>query len=81
MNGPRLAQLETEISALPDEEQLWLLERLAHQLRIKAEPDPGLDRQLAAMAADPEIRNELRAIDEEFRSTERDGLGERDHGN
>ncbi|HEX9731665.1 MAG TPA: hypothetical protein VGG06_06710 [Thermoanaerobaculia bacterium] len=75
MNVPRLARLETEITALPDEEQLWLLEWLAHQLRLKAGPDPGVDRQLAAMAEDPEIRSELRAIDDEFRSTEMDGLG------
>jgi len=33
------------------------------------------ERELAAMAADSEIRNELKKIDKEFVVTEADGLG------
>ena len=37
-------------------------------------PD-DMEQALAAMAADPAVVRELRAIDEEFAATEGDGLG------
>jgi len=46
------------IDALNLTEQLWLLEHIAHQIRIKNE--------LAAMAQDPQIQFELAQIQQEF---------------
>ena len=50
------------IDALNLTEQLWLLEHIAHQIRIKNE--------LAAMAQDPQIQAELSQIQQEFTVTE-----------
>lgn len=74
MSTPHLAKLEDEISHLAGEEQLWLIERLAHRLRASRQSSAELGRQLAAMAADPQIARELRAIEEDFLGTESDGL-------
>ena len=49
-------------------EQLWLLEHIAHQIRIKNE--------LADMAQDPQIQTELLQIQQEFAVTDFDGLSE-----
>lgn len=74
-----LNEIEQKISQLSREEQLWLIERLVRRLREGAinhnssQPD-FFDAQLAAMANDPEIRAELKQIDEEFAITEADGL-------
>jgi len=73
-----LNELEQKVSLLSHEEQLWLIERLVRRLREgsnnnSSKPD-FFDDQLAAMANDPEIRAELRQIDEEFAITEADGL-------
>jgi hypothetical protein len=75
MNATRLEQLETEINALPLSDQLWLMERMARQIRGKA-INGGIEResQIAAMAADPQIQQELREIEAEFAGTEGDGL-------
>jgi hypothetical protein len=54
------------IDALNLTEQLWLLEHIAHQIRIKNE--------LVAMAQDPQIQAELIQIQKEFSVTEFDGL-------
>ncbi len=54
------------IDALNLTEQLWLLEHIEHQIRIKNE--------LAAMAHDPQIQAELIQIRKEFAITEFDGL-------
>ncbi len=75
MNMPRLTKIEKELIQLPYNEQLWLMERMARQLRDSSARFSEAEGQLAAMAADPEIVREVRAIDEEFRSTEMDGLG------
>ncbi len=75
MNLSRLQDLEQQIRTFSAEEQLWLIERLAHGLR--ANPPPGhspAEAALAAMASDPEIQQELRAIEHDFAVTERDGL-------
>jgi len=74
-----LPQIERSIETLPYDEQLQLIERLVHRLR-KRLPTNGnqqqseFERQLAAMANDPQIQAELKAIDEEFAGTESDGL-------
>ena len=74
MNFPALSQIEEHIAQLSLDEQLWLIARVAQRLRAQLVAQSPLDAQLAAMAADPEIQNELRAIAEEFASAEADGL-------
>ena len=74
-----LQELEQAIQALPWSEQLWLLEHLASQVREKAEATQRwtgaeLEAQLTAMAQDPAIQGELKAIAQEFAPTEADGL-------
>ncbi len=69
-----LGQLENEISLLPFEQQLWLVERVARRLRTHKIDGDEAERQLAAMASDPEIIAENRAIAKEFAITETDGL-------
>ena len=54
------------IDALNLTEQLWLLEHIAHQIRIRNE--------LVAMAQDPQIQAELSQIKQEFAVTDFDGL-------
>jgi hypothetical protein len=70
-----LDEIERQIAELPRTEQLWLIERLAQQLR---QTDPGRrsisEGDLAAMASDPEIQREIRRINVEFGPTEQDGL-------
>ena len=79
---PVLSQIEKTIDHLSREEQLWLIEQLAHRLRedtIKSDAveQATFETQLAAMAKDPEIRAELQKIDREFAVTEADGLESR----
>jgi hypothetical protein len=75
MDTTGLRELEQRIAQLPRDDQLWLIERLAHRLRLTTVlPQEPLESDLAAMAADPEIQRELRDIEEEFRGTESDGL-------
>jgi hypothetical protein len=74
MNATGLQELENQITQLSRDEQLWLIERLAHRLRLTTSMPATMESELAAMAADPNIQRELRAIEEEFRGTESDGL-------
>ena len=75
MNVSMLTQMEERISQLSRDEQLWLIERLAHRLRENIAHTEGIRAsQIAAMAADPQIQNELREIEKEFAATESDGL-------
>lgn len=74
MPGATLSQLEKHLMQLPVDDQLWLIERLTQHLRQRLANWPALERQLAEMAADPEIQRELRAIEEEFAPAEADGL-------
>ena len=79
MTSPILSQIEKTIGHLSREEQLWLIERLAHRLReesVKSDivEQTAFKSQLVAMATDPEIRVELKRIDQEFAVTEADGL-------
>ncbi len=74
MNVQRVSKLERQITQLPTAEQLWLIEGLIHGLREDAAANIASEEQLRAMAADPEIQAELRAIESEFQPTETDGL-------
>jgi hypothetical protein len=70
-----LSEIERQIHELPLDQQLWLIESLAHGLRQSALADRAdLERDLVTMAADPEIQAELRRIEAEFSPTEADGL-------
>ncbi|NJL40644.1 MAG: hypothetical protein HC840_26680 [Leptolyngbyaceae cyanobacterium RM2_2_4] len=75
-----LVQLEQVINTLPREEQLWLVERIIHNLRVGSSKDwltqqiSDFEQQLAAMASDPEIQKELEIIDQAFAIAEMDGL-------
>jgi len=79
MSSAVLSQIEKTVSHLPHNEQLRLIEQLVHHLREDLmESDEveqaSFESQLAAMATDPEIQNELQKIDREFVATEADGL-------
>ena len=77
MSPTVLNQIERTISRLSHDEQLWLIEQLAHNLReveSDAVEQAAFESQLAEMAMDPEIRTELQEIDREFAVTETDGL-------
>lgn len=60
--------IENSIAHLPLHEQLLLLERIAHQIRLNS--------QLSTMAHDPQIQDELLQIQQEFAIAELDGLTE-----
>ncbi|NJN91649.1 MAG: hypothetical protein HC878_15660 [Leptolyngbyaceae cyanobacterium SL_5_14] len=68
MASKHLLEIERAIAGLSTREKLWLLERVARQLR---EPD---EAELLKMANDPEIQAEMTAINQEFALTEMDGL-------
>lgn len=74
-----LLEIERSIRALSFEEQLWLLERIARQVREKQHIIANkfaddIPKELAAMASDPDIQAEIAAINEEFVVAEIDGL-------
>lgn len=66
--------LEEKISRLSTEEQFQLIERVSIRIRAVNTSNKVIDAQLSEMAADPEIQKELREIENEFSSTEGDGL-------
>jgi hypothetical protein len=77
MSSTVLSQIERTISHLSYDEQLWLIEQLAHNLRevgSDSVEQAAFESQLAAMATDPEIQAELQEIHREFAVTEADGL-------
>jgi hypothetical protein len=74
MNLAALSQIEESIAQLSLAEQLWLIERVAQRLRDTLDAQSAFDQQLAAMAADQEIQQELRSIEEEFAHAAADGL-------
>lgn len=75
MSAGVLTEIERRLDELSLDEQFRLLERLASRLhRLAIDKTDGLDAELAAMAADPEIQRELRAIEVEFGMAEGDGL-------
>lgn len=82
MTSPTLIEIEKSINLLSYEEQLWLVERIIHNLRftqtsrnLSNKPHP-FEEQLSQMANDPAIQEELKAIDREFAITEMDGLSQ-----
>jgi hypothetical protein len=80
MRSKTLLELERSIAALSLEEKLWLLERIAHQLRANSRTQPfdseTMEQALVEMANDPEIQAEIVAIDQAFAIAEMDGLQE-----
>jgi len=75
MNVTSLSQIEKNVSNLPRDEQLLLVERIIHRLRKRnIEEESDIESQLAMMASDPFVQKELGKINEEFASTELDGL-------
>ena len=74
MNMPVLTEIQQSINRLSSDEQLWLIEWLAHRVRQKANAQSVWESQLADMAADPDIQSELRQIETEFTFAEADGL-------
>jgi len=75
MDATVLEKIEAEIGQLSLPDQLLLVERLAHRLRVRAlSSQTSWAEQLAAMASDPDIQRELRQIEAEFAHTETDGL-------
>jgi len=82
MPSPTLSQIEKVIDHLSREEQLWLIEQIAHRLledSMKSDTveQAAFESSLGAMATDPEIQAELIRIDREFARTEADGLESR----
>jgi hypothetical protein len=75
MATPVPSQIESEFARLSPEAQLDLLERLVRRVRVavsgRAE---NWDAELSAMAADPQVQQELHSINSEFRGAEADGL-------
>ena len=74
MSTSELASIERKIAQLRPDDQLLLIERLAHRLRGATTPDEAVEKELAAMAADPQIQRELAAINDELAVSESDGL-------
>lgn len=72
-----IQEIENQFARLPRQTQLSVLERLVHRFRCNDEPPARDDWEasLTAMAADPEVRRELAQIEQEFATTEADGLG------
>jgi hypothetical protein len=72
-----IQEIENQFARLPREAQLSVIERLVHRVRCNDEPlsRDGWETSLKAMAADPEVRRELVQIEQEFATTEADGLG------
>ncbi|MBI4672524.1 MAG: hypothetical protein HY741_12775 [Chloroflexi bacterium] len=68
-------QLEASIRELAREEQLWLLERIAHWLyERETQEHMRWVASLDEMANDPAIQKENQLIAQEFAITESDGL-------
>ena len=75
MDVMSVSQIEKNIGMLPRNDQLFLIERIIHRLRKKDKVEGNnIERQLVAMASDPNIREELKKINEEFAAVELDGL-------
>ena len=72
MSAAQLHAFESQFNQLSADDQRMLLDRLAADRRRKEAI--RFQSELAAMAADPDIQREIRAIEEEFAATEQDGL-------
>lgn len=69
-----LERIETDIAQLSFADQLLLMERLAQRIRKQASPLPISDLDLAEMAVDPAIQQEIQQIEAEFAVADMDGL-------
>ncbi|WP_414625255.1 hypothetical protein [Calothrix sp. CCY 0018] len=80
MISPKLLEIDRSIRDLSLEEQMWLLESLVKNLRKKTNTNnfplnsQDIEKEIAEMANDNEIKTEIHAIDEEFAITQMDGL-------
>jgi hypothetical protein len=74
MNSTVLERLNAEMERLSLSEQVWLLERLVRYIRERTNNRQTTEDQLEAMASDPAIQRELQLIENEFSSTDSDGL-------
>ncbi|HEY0455098.1 MAG TPA: hypothetical protein VGE41_01915 [Verrucomicrobiae bacterium] len=72
---PLPSQIENEFACLSPEDQLGLLERLIHRVRLNVSKRPATwDADLSAMAIDPQVQREISQINKEFSGSESDGL-------
>ena len=63
------SQIEESFNQLSPSEQSRVIEYLIHRMKERSSRQPDdLDRELAAMAVDPDIQAELREIENEFSS-------------
>ena len=75
MDTSTLARIEADINRLSLTEQTLLLERLAQLIRKSATAaERNWESQLAAMADDPEIQEEILRIEADFETAGVDGL-------
>ena len=75
MSNSVVEQLEDGFKQLSASEQLRLIERFVHHVHeAMIKQSNNGDDELALMASDPEIQNELRRIEQEFSHAEADGL-------
>ncbi len=75
MEYGNILKIEKQIFSLPKEEQLRLIEKIIHHLRLDDQmKKENFEYQLSKMARDKEIQKELGKINEEFLVTENDGL-------
>lgn len=75
MGSAVVVEIERQFARLTPEAQLGLLERLVRRAHAAVSGIGGpWEADLAAMAADPEIRQELARIGAEFSPAEADGL-------
>lgn len=76
MTSPTLSEIEEFISLLSYGEQLWLVEKIIHNLRVtrssknSSSKPLAFEDELSLMANDPAIQEELRAIEQDFAITE-----------
>ena len=73
MKSSSLQTIEKVLPTLSQDEQLWLIERVAQHLR-KAQQREAFAAAMEEMGKDPEIQAENRRIAEEFAVTDGDGL-------
>ncbi|MHC5723387.1 MAG: hypothetical protein ACYTXY_04380 [Nostoc sp.] len=76
MRSPNLEEIERSIRALSVEEQLWLLERIARQIREteyttdKLADAKNPEEELQVMVSQPKIPTEIAAKNDEFAISE-----------
>jgi len=75
MSTHTLERIEEDVEQLSLDEQLWLIEHLAHRIRQRTlAPLVVRESDLLAMTQDADIQRELEHIAAEFAIAEADGL-------